>query len=109
MMYCIANVLYLTSLYTILHCTILYSNILYPYCTVLYPYCTLTLCTVQYRSVFVLHRTTTDRVPQSLCSGDDERSLKVECYDWNEYSAPDLIGECYITLAQLKKSQSQTI
>ena len=33
-----------------------------------------------------------------LCGGDHNRSIKIECYDWDSDGGHDLIGECYTNL-----------
>lgn len=39
---------------------------------------------------------------RALCNGDYDRSIKIECYDWdNDGSSHDLIGECYTNMRQL--------
>ncbi|MCL4121366.1 UNVERIFIED_CONTAM: hypothetical protein GTU68_052726 [Idotea baltica] len=44
------------------------------------------------------------KVPVSrLCGGDEERSIKIECYDWDEGGGHDFIGECHTTLAALRE------
>ena len=35
---------------------------------------------------------------RTLCSGDHNRSIKIECYDWDSDGSHDLIGECYTNL-----------
>lgn len=35
-----------------------------------------------------------------LCAGDQNRSIKIECYDWDSDGSHDLIGECYTNLAR---------
>nr|XP_027239521.1 copine-9-like [Penaeus vannamei] len=35
-----------------------------------------------------------------LCAGDQNRSIKIECYDWDSDGGHDLIGECYTNLAR---------
>jgi len=42
-----------------------------------------------------------------LCGGDLERQLKIECFDWDSNSDPDLIGECVVTLRELSVSGAQ--
>lgn len=46
------------------------------------------------------------RVPvTTLCNGDYDRSIKIECYDWDsDGSSHDLIGECKTTLKELTKA-----
>ncbi|CAN8032545.1 unnamed protein product [Ixodes persulcatus] len=39
----------------------------------------------------------------SLCSGDPDRPLKVQCYDWDSDGSHDLIGEFSCTLRTLQK------
>ena len=36
-----------------------------------------------------------------LCGGDPSRSVRVRCYDWDEASSPDLIGEFFTTVAEM--------
>jgi Ca2+-dependent lipid-binding protein len=36
-----------------------------------------------------------------LCGGDPSRSVRVRCYDWDEASSPDLIGEFFTTMAEM--------
>uniref|UniRef100_A0A6A7G5X7 Copine-8-like isoform X1 n=2 Tax=Hirondellea gigas TaxID=1518452 RepID=A0A6A7G5X7_9CRUS len=43
-----------------------------------------------------------------LCGGDDERSLKIECFDWDSDGTHDFIGECFTTLQQLKSGSSKS-
>ncbi|XP_018013804.1 copine-8 isoform X2 [Hyalella azteca] len=38
-----------------------------------------------------------------LCGGDDQRPLKIECFDYDKDSEHDFIGECFTTLAKLKQ------
>ncbi|XP_069980599.1 copine-8 isoform X2 [Penaeus vannamei] len=38
-----------------------------------------------------------------LCAGDQNRSIKIECYDWDSDGGHDLIGECYTNLARLQE------
>ncbi|XP_075968696.1 copine-3-like isoform X2 [Anarhichas minor] len=48
------------------------------------------------------------RIPlQSLCGGDVEKSIKVECYDYNNSGSHDLIGSFETTLSQIQQA-SQT-
>ncbi|XP_054164374.1 copine-9-like [Oppia nitens] len=44
---------------------------------------------------------------QQLCGGDYERSIKVDCYDWDENSAHDLIGTFVTNLKRLSAGSSQ--
>lgn len=39
----------------------------------------------------------------SLCQGDEERTVKIECYDHDSDGTHDLIGACETTLKQLKE------
>ncbi|CAN8032548.1 unnamed protein product, partial [Ixodes persulcatus] len=39
----------------------------------------------------------------TLCSGDPDRPLKVQCYDWDSDGSHDLIGEFSCTLRTLQK------
>ena len=39
---------------------------------------------------------------RELCNGDEERSIKLEVYDWGDNSDCDLIGECVTTFAKMK-------
>nr|XP_046226533.1 copine-3-like isoform X2 [Scatophagus argus] len=48
------------------------------------------------------------RIPlQSLCGGDVEKSIKVECYDYNSSGSHDFIGSFMVTLSQIQQA-SQT-
>ncbi|KAF7659325.1 hypothetical protein LDENG_00299000 [Lucifuga dentata] len=48
------------------------------------------------------------RIPlQSLCGGDVEKSIKVECYDYNNSGSHDFIGSFQTTICQIQQS-SQT-
>ncbi|KAK9528001.1 hypothetical protein VZT92_014505 [Zoarces viviparus] len=48
------------------------------------------------------------RIPlQSLCGGDVEKSIKVECYDYNNSGSHDFIGSFETTLSQIQQA-SQT-
>ena len=38
---------------------------------------------------------------RALCNGDHDRSIKVECYDWDSDGGHDLIGEFFTTMKQL--------
>ena len=38
---------------------------------------------------------------RSLCNGDYDRNIKVECYDHNNSGNHSLIGEFYVTLRQM--------
>ncbi len=38
----------------------------------------------------------------TLCNGDEDRNLKVECFDHNVNGSHSLIGEFYVTVRQLK-------
>lgn len=38
-----------------------------------------------------------------LCGGDENRTLKIECFDADDNGKHDLIGECTTTVAQLKQ------
>jgi len=40
---------------------------------------------------------------RSLCGGDNDRSIKVLCYDWNRSGRHSLIGEFYVTLGELSQ------
>lgn len=40
----------------------------------------------------------------SLCNGDYHRNIRAVCWDWNSNGTPDLIGECFFTLGQLKEA-----
>jgi Ca2+-dependent lipid-binding protein len=44
---------------------------------------------------------------QQLCSGDYERTLKIECYDWDMKSGDDLIGSFITNLKKLSAGPSQ--
>jgi hypothetical protein len=44
---------------------------------------------------------------QQLCSGDYERNLKIDCFDWDENSAHDLIGSFTTNLRKLSAGPSQ--
>ena len=39
---------------------------------------------------------------RTLCNGDLDRNLKVECYDYNKSGRHSLIGEFYLTVRQLQ-------
>ncbi|XP_014674843.1 PREDICTED: copine-8-like [Priapulus caudatus] len=41
-----------------------------------------------------------------LCNGDYDRSIKIECWDWNSSGSHDYIGECLVTLRELSKGSS---
>ena len=41
---------------------------------------------------------------RNLCGNDGSRSIKVQCYDWDEASAPDLIGEFHTTLTEMSQA-----
>ena len=44
------------------------------------------------------------KVPvRTLCNGDYDRSLKVECYDWNRNGSHEIIGEFFTTVNQLSQ------
>nr|XP_040023030.1 copine-3-like isoform X1 [Gasterosteus aculeatus aculeatus]XP_040023031.1 copine-3-like isoform X1 [Gasterosteus aculeatus aculeatus] len=48
------------------------------------------------------------RIPlQSLCGGDVEKSIKIDCYDYNNSGSHDFIGSFATTLAQIQQA-SQT-
>ncbi|XP_074478750.1 copine-3-like isoform X2 [Sebastes fasciatus] len=48
------------------------------------------------------------RIPlQSLCGGDVEKSIKVDCYDYNNSGSHDFIGSFETTLSQIQQA-SQT-
>ncbi|XP_073344243.1 copine-3-like isoform X2 [Pagrus major] len=48
------------------------------------------------------------RIPlQALCGGDVEKSIKVDCYDYNNSGSHDFIGSFQTTLSQVQQS-SQT-
>ncbi|XP_042366289.1 copine-3-like isoform X2 [Plectropomus leopardus] len=48
------------------------------------------------------------RIPlQSLCGGDVEKSIKVDCYDYNSSGSHDFIGSFQTTLSQIQQG-SQT-
>ena len=38
---------------------------------------------------------------RTLCNGDHDRNIKVECYDHNQNGSHSFIGEFYITVRQL--------
>lgn len=40
---------------------------------------------------------------RTLCGGDEDRSIRVTCYDWNRSGNHSLIGHFYSTLRQLSK------
>lgn len=44
---------------------------------------------------------------QKLCNGDEDRSLKFECYDWNSSGSHSLIGEFCTTARTLSKGATQ--
>ncbi|XP_025108559.1 copine-8-like [Pomacea canaliculata] len=44
---------------------------------------------------------------RSLCNGDYERSIKIECYDWDADGGHDYIGEFTTTLRMLSKGQGE--
>lgn len=37
---------------------------------------------------------------RTLCAGDHNQSIKIECYDWDKDTEHDLIGVCYTTLGR---------
>ncbi|KAK4304696.1 hypothetical protein Pmani_023368 [Petrolisthes manimaculis] len=41
-----------------------------------------------------------------LCAGEHNRTLKIECYDWDSDGGHDFIGECTTTLEQLLEGPS---
>lgn len=43
-----------------------------------------------------------------LCAGDHNRSIKIECYDWDSDGTHDLIGECYTNLQRLLEGPGTT-
>ncbi|KAL0481100.1 hypothetical protein AKO1_012868 [Acrasis kona] len=42
---------------------------------------------------------------QKLCNGDDQRTLRFECYDYNNNGKHNLIGSCDTSLSELLKNQ----
>ncbi|KAM7370135.1 hypothetical protein PAMP_011415 [Pampus punctatissimus] len=45
------------------------------------------------------------RIPlQSLCGGDVEKSIKIDCYDYNNSGSHDFIGSFQTTLSQIQQS-----
>ncbi|XP_063443514.1 copine-8-like isoform X2 [Mytilus trossulus] len=44
---------------------------------------------------------------RALCNGDYDRSIKVECYDWDADGGHDFIGEFQTTLRELSRGPSQ--
>ena len=44
----------------------------------------------------------------SLCNGDYTRNIRALCWDWNASGTPDLIGECFFTLQQLREAPAHT-
>ncbi|CAG2181417.1 unnamed protein product, partial [Oppiella nova] len=44
---------------------------------------------------------------QQLCGGDYDRNLKIDCYDWDENSAHDLIGSFVTNLRRLSAGPTQ--
>ncbi|XP_034027652.1 copine-3-like isoform X2 [Thalassophryne amazonica] len=45
------------------------------------------------------------RIPiQSLCGGDVEKTMKVECYDYNNSGSHDFIGSFHTTLSQIQQA-----
>ncbi|KAK6177558.1 hypothetical protein SNE40_015638 [Patella caerulea] len=40
---------------------------------------------------------------QALCNGDKDRSVKVECYDWNSSGSHEIIGEFITNVRELEK------
>ncbi|XP_064632311.1 copine-8-like isoform X2 [Lineus longissimus] len=47
-------------------------------------------------------RTFTEKV-RTLCNGDHDRSIKIECYDWNQSGSHDLIGGFITSLRELER------
>ncbi|XP_071534186.1 copine-8-like isoform X2 [Panulirus ornatus] len=45
---------------------------------------------------------------RTLCAGDHNRSIKIECYDWDSDGGHDLIGECYTNLQRLLEGPGTT-
>ncbi|KAK4304697.1 hypothetical protein Pmani_023369 [Petrolisthes manimaculis] len=43
---------------------------------------------------------------RTLCAGDHNRSIKIECHDWDSDGSHDLIGECYTNLQRLLEGPS---
>ncbi|XP_042231401.1 copine-8-like isoform X2 [Homarus americanus] len=43
-----------------------------------------------------------------LCAGDHNRSIKIECHDWDSDGTHDLIGECYTNLQRLLEGPGTT-
>ena len=39
----------------------------------------------------------------TLCGSDESRSIRVQCFDWDEATDPDLIGEFYTSLAEMRQ------
>lgn len=42
-----------------------------------------------------------------LCGGDASRSIRVQCLDWDDALAPDLIGEFYTSLAEMSQAAEE--
>merc|ERR1712179_312828 len=36
-----------------------------------------------------------------LCAGDHDRTIKIECFDWDSDGGHDFIGECYTNVKNL--------
>lgn len=43
---------------------------------------------------------------KTLCAGDHNRSIKIECFDWDSDGGHDLIGECYTNVKSLMESDN---
>ncbi|RDD40590.1 Copine-8 [Trichoplax sp. H2] len=43
-----------------------------------------------------------------LCEGDYSRPIKISCYDWNRDGNPDYIGECMVSVDELKRASAST-
>ncbi|GAB6026834.1 Copine-8 [Chamberlinius hualienensis] len=46
---------------------------------------------------------------RTLCGGDIERKIKIQCFDWDSDGSHDLIGETETTARQLMKSDSSVV
>lgn len=45
---------------------------------------------------------------RTLCNGDMDRSIKVECYDWNSNGTHDIIGSFLTNLRELSNGKGST-
>ncbi|CAB1347369.1 unnamed protein product, partial [Coregonus sp. 'balchen'] len=44
---------------------------------------------------------------RALCNGDYDRTIKIECYDWDRDGSHDFIGEFSTSYRELSRGQSQ--